>query len=432
MNIEKQRKGWYIYDWAISAFSSTVITVFIGPYLKTIADNAAVDGLVKLFFFNVSPDSYFGYIVSLSVIFQVILLPYLGVLSDKSNKKIELLLLFTVLGSFSTMSMYFIQGNNYELGGLLLFLANLSFGAAMVIYNAFLNDLAGTKDRNRVSAFGWGIGYVGGGVLLLLNLLLFSNTENLGIETSLAVRLSLSSAGVWWLGFSVFTFLWLKNPKEKKLISSESGYKQFFKTLKELKGRKEALKFLIAYLFYNDGVQAVITFAALFGAIELGLEQSVLTSAILMVQFVAFLGSIMFERISRKISAKNTILISLVIWVLSLLYAYHFAFTATDFFILAFFIALVLGGTQALSRSVFSIFIPPNKEAEYFSLYEISERGTSWVGYFIFALALDLTASYRVAIISLIILFVIGGVLLFFTKIDNSKSLNPQGDQSDF
>jgi len=197
-----------------------------------------------------------------------------------------------------------------------------------------------------------------------------------------------------------------------------SSFRQLIKTLKELRKEKQAFSFLIAYLFYNDGVQAVITFSALFGAKELGLEQSTLISAILMVQFVAFLGSMIFNKAASKYKTKNIILFSLLIWVVSLFYAYQFLFTATDFYILAFVIALVLGGTQALSRSLFSRLIPKEKETEYFSFYEISERGTSWIGYFLFSLTLDITNSYRIAIVSLILLFVIGGVLLKKTKLD--------------
>jgi UMF1 family MFS transporter len=420
MGNKKERFGWYMFDWAVSAFSATVITVFLGPYLSTIAENAAVDGKIGFLGFLINPDAYFGYVISASVLFQVLLLPLLGAYLDRTKKKKSILILLSLIGSVSTTLLYFLDGKNYELGGLLLFTANLTFGGAMVIYNSFLNDIALENERDKVSSIGWGVGYLGGGLLLLVNLLIYSNFDSLGISEGHAVRISLASAGLWWLGFSMITFKYLRKDGGGENVgngSNISSFKQLKDTLKNIRGEKKAFNFLIAYLFYNDGVQAVITFSALFGAKELGLEQSTLISAILMVQFVAFLGSFLFNKGAEKFSAKRAILFSLAIWALCLVYAYGFLYTATDFYILAFVVALVLGGTQALSRSLFSSLIPEGKETEYFSFYEISERGTSWVGYFVFSFALDMTDSYRVAILSLILLFVIGGVLLKRAKV---------------
>jgi len=421
MSNKKERIGWYLFDWAISAFSTTVITVFMGPYLTTIAENAAVDGKLELLGLSINPGSYFGYVISLSVLFQVFLLPLIGAYTDKTSKKKSILALFSTVGAIATSLLFFLEGSNFYFGGVLLFISNLAFGASMVVYNSFLNDISDESERDKVSSIGWGVGFLGGGVLLLLNLILYSNFDSYGLSEGEAVRISLSSAGIWWLLFSFVTFKHLR--KDKSTVTSEnmkqiSSFRQLIKTLKELRKEKQAFSFLIAYLFYNDGVQAVITFSALFSAKELGLEQSTLISAILMVQFVAFLGSMIFNKAASKYKTKNIILFSLLIWVVSLFYAYQFLFTATDFYILAFVIALVLGGTQALSRSLFSRLIPKEKETEYFSFYEISERGTSWIGYFLFSLTLDITNSYRIAIVSLILLFVIGGVLLKKTKLD--------------
>lgn len=420
MSNKKERIGWYMFDWAISAFSATVITVFLGPYLSTIAENAATNGKINFLGFWINPNSYFGYVISASVLFQVLLLPLLGAYSDRTNKKKSLLILLSSIGAISTTMLYFLQGDNFQLGGLLLFIANLTFGGAMVIYNSYLNDIASENERDKISSLGWGVGFLGGGVLLLINLLVFSNFESLGITEGHAVRISLGSAGIWWLGFSLITFKYLRADKrnEKPIKNTAiSSFKQLRNTLSDIRKEKKAFNFLIAYLFYNDGVQAVITFSALFGAKELGLEQSTLISAILMVQFVAFFGSIIFNKGAEKFSTKSVIMFSLFIWVLCLFYAFQYLQTAMDFYLLAFVIALVLGGTQALSRSLFSKLIPKEKETEYFSFYEISERGTSWIGYFLFSFALDMTDSYRIAILSLVLLFVIGGILLKRVKV---------------
>ena len=421
MSNRKERFGWYTFDWAISAFSTTVITVFMGPYLTTIAENSSVGEKLDIIGLSINPGSYFGYVITLSVLFQVFLLPLIGAYTDKTGRKKTILALFSTIGAVATSLLFILKGSNFHLGGTLLFISNLAFGASMVVYNSFLNDIATEEERDKVSSIGWGVGFLGGGILLLLNLILYSNFESYGITEGEAVRISLSSAGIWWLLFSFVTFYNLRKDQPVEANDKHnqiSSFKQLVKTLKELRSEKKAFNFLIAYLFYNDGVQAVITFSALFGAKELGLEQSTLISAILMVQFVAFFGSIIFNKATNKYSTKNIILFSLVIWIFSLVYAYQFLYTALDFYILAFVVALVLGGTQALSRSFFSRLIPNEKETEYFSFYEISERGTSWIGYFLFSFTLDVSGSYRVAILSLILLFVIGGILLKKAKLE--------------
>ncbi|MER3328975.1 MAG: MFS transporter, partial [Candidatus Kapaibacterium sp.] len=196
MSNKKERIGWYMFDWAISAFSATVITVFLGPYLSTIAENAAINGKISFLGLWINPASYFGYVISASVLFQVLLLPLLGAYSDKTNRKKSILIVLSTLGATSTAMLYFLDGTNYHLGGILLFIANLSFGGAMVIYNSFLNDISLEDERDRISSIGWGVGFLGGGVLLLINLIIFSNFESLGITEGHAVRISLGSAGL--------------------------------------------------------------------------------------------------------------------------------------------------------------------------------------------------------------------------------------------
>lgn len=422
MNPEKkQRVGWYFYDFANSAFTTSVITVFLGPYLKSIAENAATGGFVDVFGIPVYPGSFFGYAVSVSVILQLFLLPFLGAVSDQNSSKKQFLAFFAYLGAAATIGMYFLEGDNYMLGGALLIIANLSFGASIVFYNAFLNDIASADKRDSVSSIGWAWGFFGGGILLLLNLILYSNHESYGLTSGEAVRICLCSAGVWWALFTVFPVMLIKQKKDKALRLSSAlfrgGFSQLLQTAKEARRYPQTLKFLIAYLLYNDGVQAVIVLAAVFGEAELGLEQSSLIQAILMVQFVAVIGALLFNFIAKKTGTKKALLLSVFLWMLCLLYAYFIMRTEADFFILAAAVAIVLGGTQALSRSVFSLLIPKGKEAEYFGLYEVGERGTSWMGTFFFSLCLQLTHSYRLAIVSLIIFFAAGLIVLARTNL---------------
>jgi len=426
----KEIKSWYLYDFASSAFSATVITVFLGPYLTSVAQDSAVNGLISFFGLHINPDALFAYTISISVVLQVFILPLLGSIVDLTGKKKEFLGAFAILGSISTMMMYFINSGNYMLGFVLLIIANLSFGISMVIYNSVLNDITKEEERDSVSSKGYAIGYIGGGVLLALNLVLFSMAESnqISISSGEAVRISLCSAGVWWFVFSIFPLINIKNRHQNKIQNGNnllsSGFKQFYKTFKDLKNYPQTLIFLVAYLLYNDGVQAVITFASQFGIHELKLEQSTLITVILLIQFIAFFGSYFFSYVASKIGAKNSILITIVIWIIGLIYAFGYLHDTTGFYILGLTVGFIMGGTQALSRSMFSKLIPKGAEAEYFSIYEISERGTSWLGSLVFGLSLEFTNSYRIAILSLLFFFVVGGIVLMFFKPNKYKVIS--------
>jgi len=416
-----ERIGWYMYDWANSAFYTTVITVFLGPYLSTIAENAAdPNGFISFFGISIKDGSFFSYCISFSVFLQIFFLPIFSSIADRTGRKKEILGGFAFLGSFAAMGMYFLEGTNYLYGGGLLILSNVAFGIAAVVYNSYLNDLSNEEERDKISSIGWAIGFLGGGLLLALNLALYSMASNgqiEGIDGGYAVRICLASAGVWWAFFTIIPMITLKFRKPKDQSKRDgnvlvSGFKNFFKTLKEMRRYPKSLAFLIAFLLYNDGVQTVIVMASIFGEKELGFDKSVLITTILMVQFVAFFGALLFNQVASRYGAKNTILVSLIIWTICLFVAFGLVHSVFSFYILGAFIALVLGGTQAISRSLFSKLIPKGKEAQYFSFYEISDRGTSWLGPLLFGLAYQFTDSYRLAILSLIIFFVLGGLLL--------------------
>ena len=263
-----------------------------------------------------------------------------------------------------------------------------------------------------MSSTGWGIGYLGGGVLLALNLLLFAKTKPLGISEGLAVRINLASAGVWWALFTIIPLLAIRNRPASRIRGQgdrlTGSFAPFLDTLRGMRQYPETLRFLLAYLLYNDAVQAVITLAAQFGSDELKISMQDLTVVILMVQFVAFFGSFLFDWLARWIQAKPAVLFSLVIWTGVLVAMYVSVRTERQFFIAAAVVAIVLGGTQALSRSLYSQMIPKSREAEYFSVYEISDKGTSWMCPLLFGLALQFTGSYRLSILSLVTFFLAG------------------------
>jgi UMF1 family MFS transporter len=425
---KRRVRGWAMYDWANSAFSTTVGTVFLGPYLASLATEAArafSDNMARFAGIPVAPDSFFPYCVSISVGLQVLFLPILGAISDYSHLRKQMMRLFATIGAVSTIALFFVTAPLWWLGGVLYIIANLTFGAAIVFYNAYLPDIASEDQRDSVSSFGWAMGYLGGGLLLVLNLAFYLTHESLGVPTDLAIRINLASAGIWWLGFSFFT--WARLPilrAHRPLPENETylsiGFKQLGKTLRDIRHFPETLKFLLAYFLYNDGIQTVIAVSATFAAAPvlrggLGVDQSTLTQVILMIQFVAFGGALLWGRLAERMGAKNSILLSLFIWAGVVIYAYFGLYGESrvlQFWILGAFIALVMGGSQAISRSLFAQLIPNGKEAEYYSFYEVSERGTSWTGPLLFGLMNQAFGSLRPAILSLIFFFVMGLVLL--------------------
>ena len=422
-----ERIGWYFYDFANSAFSTTVVTVFTGPYLTAVARQAADPaGYVHPLGVPVLAGSFFPYVVSLSVLFQVLLLPVLGAIADYSRRKKEMLFFFAYAGAAATACMYFLHGSRYLLGGGLFLFANVSFGASVVFYNAYLPDLAPPGRRDALSSVGWALGYLGGGLLLTLNLLLLSRAPALGLTTGEAVRISLASAGAWWGVFSIVPLVALRRhrpvrtmPEGERVLAV--GFRQLGRTFRKAKDHPQLLLFLAAYLLYNDGIQTVISLSSQFGQEALGMSVAALTGAILMVQFVAFFGSLLFNLLSKRVGAKAAVAASLVLWTGALVYAYAGLRDATGFYALAAGIAVVLGGSQALSRSLFSRMIPEGQEAEYFSLYEVGERGTSWLGPLLFGLALQFTGSYRIAILSLAVFFLAGLALLLGVDVERAE-----------
>jgi MFS transporter, UMF1 family len=423
MRSTRTQRAWYMYDFANSAFSTTVITVFLGPYLTGLAqDQADSAGFISVLGIPMAAESLFPYTISISVLLQVVTLPLVGALADQVKSRTNLLGAFALLGSISTMLLYFIQADSYQLGSLLLVIANVSFGSSIVVYNSYLPDISSPDQRDAVSSKGWGLGYLGGGSLLLANVALFLTAESIGIAESFAVRISLVSAGSWWL---VFTLVSLRGLSEFNRSSSQVGFKNVRVTLGQLKqtakdARKypQTLKFLIAYLLYNDGIQTVIALAGTYAAIELLLPQSDLIVAILIVQFVALMGALSLGKAAAFFGSRKVLLTTLVIWTFAVVVAYFIPVgEALTYYLLAALIGLVLGGSQALSRSLFSQMIPKAQEAQYFAVYEIAERGTSWIGTFLFGLSLTLTGSYRTSILALIVFFIAGGLLLLRVNI---------------
>ncbi len=451
INDRREIFGWMLYDWANSAFYTTVVGALLGPYLIALAQADVGKAGVVLnlgFLGSVTAQSFYQLFVAVAVGSQVLLLPIVGAIADYSNLKKRLMAAFCYTGVVATCLLFFVTGKLYLLGGVLFVVANLCFGGAIVLYNSFLPEIASEDRRDKVSSRGFALGYLGGGLLLALNFLMVGVAPSLlkpygyteGQASGLAVRLSLLSAGIWWGVFAFFSFRRLREREMKRPLPPgknylTAGFAQLLDTFRELRRLPHTLKYLVAYLFYNDGIQTVIGSAAVFIAAELfegGLDNpaapAFVLSIFLFVQFMGIGGALLFERVARLLGTKWAIVVSLVIWVGIVVYAFALFETRTQAWVMAGVIAVVLGGSQALSRSLFSQMIPEGREASFFGIYEVSERGTSWMGPLVFSVVVARTGSFRYAILALVVFFVSGLLLLIFT--DTARAIREAGNET--
>ncbi len=427
----KEQRSWYFYDWADSAFSTTIAGVLFGPYLIAIAEEASVGNRIQVLGLSVAPGALPSYTITASTLISAVLLPLLGAVADRTARKKDLMAGFAWAGAAAASLLFFVEGDNWQLGVVSFIVANLCLGAAAVFKDALLCLISTEDERDRVSSTGWAYGYAGGGLLLALNFVLVTVLP-FGLSEGMAVRISLLSAAVWWAAFTVIPFLGLRNRPPRHVVPETGGYVsrsfgQLWSTLKSMRQYPVALTFLLAYLFFNDGIQTVIASASIYGVEELEFSTGTVLATYLVVQFVAVFGALGFGRAAGRYGAKSVILAGLGIW-MAIVTAALFVpeRQLVPFLALAVAIGIVLGGTQALARSYFSVLIPRGREAEYFSFYHAMERGTSWFGTLVFGLVYQLTDSYRPAIFALIVFFVVGGALLL--RVDTAKGIRQAGN----
>lgn len=435
---QREHRGWCWYDWANSVFPTSVTVVFLSLYLTTVATDAAKSDLVRngpnacpggnalqqcdiaLLGVSFPAGSLWGYLLSVATVIQVLILPITGAIADRTRNKRTMLGVFAFGGATTTSLLALVSDKNWQLGVVLFIAANMCFGASVVVYYSFLPEIADADERDRLSSRGWAFGFLGGGCALGLHLLLYLGHDAVGIGAETAVRLVFLTSGVWWAVFTLLPLAALNRnhrpaqeqpPREGSVLST--GFKQLRETVRQARYFPLTLAFLGSYMIYTDGIATVTNVSAQYGDLELHLPRNALITTFLIVQFIAFVGGTLHGLLARRIGAKKTIMISLVVWVLVLGAAYFVQEgRPMQFYGLAVGIGLVLGGTNALSRSLFSQMVPVGKEAEYFSLYEIGERSTSWLGPLLFAVVGQTTGSFRLAIISLVVFFVIGLVLV--------------------
>lgn len=433
-NNPKEIFGWVMYDWANHAFFTLVLGVLVGEYITALAQRAvgengtviAIGGHVL-----VTAKSLFSYSVGASVLLQVFFLPILGAVADYTHLKKTFLAFFCYLGALSCALLFFASEGLVLTAAALFMFTNLGAGASVVFFNSYLNDITTEDKRDKVSSWSFAAGYLGGIATLVIGAALMFKADSLGLSLTQAERVCFLIAGLWWGGFAIFTLVFLKKrrparaaPEGKAYIAA--GLSELKETFKELLKLKGTLHFLIGYLLYNDGIQTVIAMSGVFISQELfvsrGLEidRLMLFGAFFVAQVFGFFGALLFERIAYYTSAKTAILVSLVIWSAIVIYGYGFLQTVTQAYFMSAAIGLVLGGSQALSRSLFSQMIPEGRESAFFGIYAISERGTSWIGPIVFGLVAQITDSYRPAILALIVFFVVGSLILLFTNTNDA------------
>ena len=440
--------GFALYDVANSAFVTTVVTAVGGPFLTALAqDVAGPDDRISVLLLSPRASAVFAYAVSLSVLLQVVALPVLGALADRPLAKRRLLVVSTALGSLATVALALTPPGTVLPGLAAFVVANVAYGAAILAYNAYLGDVAELPDRHRVSALGFAAGYAGGAFVLAVSLALVTAADPLGISRGTAVRLAIGLSAVWWAALGAVAVRrldavrelpgWDPTPVTERLRAQVAGsLRQLRGSLRALRALPGTARFLLAFLLFNDAIQAVVALSAVVLEEELFVAKGLprddatpfLLQLVLLIQVIAVFGAGVSGRLAERFGAKRTLLATLAIWVAIVVYAVFALETTTAAYALGVAIAVVLGGSQSIARSLFSSMVPARRQASFFGFYELAERGTAWVGTLLFAVVLDITGSYRGALLSLLVLFVSGGALLAATDTDRAIAAARQTD----
>ena len=414
--------GWCMYDWANSAFATVILSAVLPIYfVSLVPDEGAV---ISLFGFRHTfrATSLWGYAVSFSMLIVAVTSPYLGNLADRWSIHRKFLIVYCLIGSLCTSMLFFATPGRYLFALILFIISNIGFAGGNVFYNAFLPKLAQPNELDRLSSRGFAFGYIGGGIALLLAFGFIQGYAFLGFaDKGAASRAGFLMTGIWWIIFAFPSYRYVRVPASPiKVDELHRGIRDYFKIFAELKKYPSLLLFLVAFLFYNDGIQTIIVVAAIFAREELALSQGTILSCFLMIQFVAMPGTLLFGRLAEVYGAKRSIYLALILFIMVTIYAY-FINTSLEFWILGFVIAIILGGSQAVSRSFFSTLIPEGKHAEFFGFYAISAKFASVFGPLMFAIIIDITGSARLSILALTFFFIVG--ILLLTRVNTAKEV---------
>ncbi len=413
----REIRAWAMYDWANSAFMTTIILVF-PIYFVTVA---AAD------LPSARAEEFFAWATAAAMVVVALLAPVLGAMADRAGIKKKMLAGFMLFGVTATASLYFVDRGDWVLGASLFVLASIGINASFVFYESLLPHIANEEEIDRVSSAGYALGYLGGGLILAINLLWITYPQRFGFaDAGVATRVSFASAALWWLLFSIPLFRRVPEPPHRVDTGPrpEGGalrvaVARLQQSVRDLRSYPQAFLLLVAFVLYNDGIQTVIKMATLYGT-SLGISKSSLIGAVLMTQFVGVPFAFLFGILARRLGTKQSIFLALGVYVAITVFAYRMT-TAAEFYVLAFAVAMVQGGTQALSRSLFATMIPRYKSAEFFGFYGVFDKFGGVLGPMLFASVIRATGSSRPAILATSVFFFVGGALLWFVKVDEGR-----------
>jgi UMF1 family MFS transporter len=421
MNVSrKEIFGWAMYDFANSAFATTILAVIFNQYFAKVV--AGGERGVNLLGFQLHGASFFTFSISISMAISAVLSPFLGAVADSSGTKKRFLMGFCYVAVLFTGLLYFVHEGDYWRGAIFFIIANIGFAGGNVFYNAFLPEISTDQNIGRISGLGWALGYVGGGLLLAINLIMLKYPEWIGFRSGyFTVQDCFLSVALWWVIFSLPTFLLIRERAYGKEPPSEggyfrSGYRRLQHTFHRIKSFRELTKFLVAFLIYNEGIETVIVMASIFGAEVLGMETNELILFFLMIQGLAFVGSMIFGVLADAIGNRRTVIVTLVIWSFIVLWAFQLGIVwdpKTEYWILGVLVAAVLGGSQAASRSLQGLFTPDANSAEFFGFFAVSGKFASIFGPLIYGILIAITGSVQSGVLSVLIFFVVGMILLW-------------------
>jgi UMF1 family MFS transporter len=423
--------GWCVYDWANSAYATTVLAGLLPAYFVEAVvgpDGVMIGGQ------HFRATTLWALSVAAAAIVVFLTAPVLGAVADFTAARKRFLLMFAYLGSLFTTLLYFCGSG--DVGRTLAFfvLGQVGFVGANVFYDAFLPQIATADRMDRVSGWGYAAGYVGGGVQFALALLLILFHETLGIDQALAARIGLAMAGLWWAGFTIITALTLREAPATQPLPERyrnwprtaavaaTGFRRTLDTARRVRHYRPLVLFLVAFMLYNDGIQTVIAMATIFGKEELRLSTADLMLTLLVIQGVAMVGALVFGRLAGWIGTKRAVMVSLVLWSGVVIYAY-FVTSRFEYFALGGVVGIVLGGSQALSRSLYGSMVPPEASAEFFGFYTVFSKFSAIGGPLAMAAIIHRTGSLRLSIVSVVVFFVLGLVLLAFVNEQKARQM---------
>jgi MFS transporter, UMF1 family len=415
----RELRAWAMYDWANSAFQTTIIAAIFPIFFQKVAA-ADLPGPVAT--------SRFAWATTWSILIVAVIAPLLGAVADYAGVKKKLLGIFLAIGAVATGAMFFITRGDWLFALVLFVVGNVGVAGSIVFYESLLPHLVPQDKLDRVSSAGYAVGYIGGGVLLAINILMMSRPSMFGLPSrEIAVRASLASVAVWWVVFSIPLFRDVPEPA-RRIESGErpSGNAlraaggRLLETFRELRVYRQAFVFLLAFLIYNDGIQTIIRMATIYGT-EIGLDDNAMIGALLVTQFIGIPFAFLFGMFADRVGAKVAIFVGLTVYSFISVLGY-FMHTSTQFFALAILVGMVQGGTQALSRSLFASMIPRHKSSEFFAFFSVFERYAGVLGPAIFAFVVEHSGSGRSAILAVAVFFVVGAAMLLFVNVPRGRS----------